>query len=141
MASMARRELLRVLGSSAAWPLVARAQQFKAARIGALYIGIADEEAFKTNLREGLRKLGYSEGQNVVYELRSAEGKLERLPELAAELVGLKVDVIVALYVPCVLAAKQATRQIPIVSIAADPVETGTVPSLARPAETSRACL
>jgi putative ABC transport system substrate-binding protein len=138
MASMARRELLRVLGSSAAWPLVARAQQFKAARIGALYIGIVDEEAFKTNLRQGLRKLGYSEG---LYEFRSAEGKLERLPELAAELVGLKVDVIVALYVPCVLAAKQATRQIPIVSIAADPVETGIVPSLARPAETSRACL
>jgi putative ABC transport system substrate-binding protein len=73
------------------------------------------------------------EGQNIAYEFRSAEGRLERLPELAAELVRLKVDVIVALYVPCALAAKQATREIPIVIIAADPVETGVVSSLARP--------
>jgi putative ABC transport system substrate-binding protein len=80
-----------------------------------------------------LRELGYVEGQNIAFEFRSAEGKLDRLPELAAELVRLKVDVIVALYVPCALAAKQATRDIPIVIIAGDPVETGIVPSLARP--------
>jgi putative tryptophan/tyrosine transport system substrate-binding protein len=61
----------------------------------------------------------------------AAEGKLDRLPDLAAELVRLKVDVIVALYVPCALAAKQATQDIPIVIIAGDPVETGIVPSLA----------
>ena len=73
------------------------------------------------------------EGQNITFEFRSAEGKLERLPELASELVRLKVDVIVALYVPCALAAKQATREIPIVIVAADPVETGIVASLARP--------
>jgi putative ABC transport system substrate-binding protein len=73
------------------------------------------------------------EGKNVAFEFRSAEGNLDRLPELAAELVRLKVDVIVALYVPCARAAKQATREIPIVIIAADPVETGIVPSLARP--------
>jgi putative ABC transport system substrate-binding protein len=72
-------------------------------------------------------------GQNVAFEFRSAEGGPERLPELAVELVGLKVDVIVALYVPCALAAKQATRDIPIVILAGDPVETGIVPSLARP--------
>src|SRR5205823_3718490 len=71
----------------------------------------------------------------IAYEFRSAEGRLGRLTELAAELVRLKVDVIVALYVPCALAAKQATREIPIVIIAADPVETGVVPSLARPGE------
>jgi putative tryptophan/tyrosine transport system substrate-binding protein len=129
-----RREFITLLGgAAAAWPLAARAQQPKLARIGALYIGTADEEAFKTNLRDGLRELGYVEGQNIAFEFRSAEGKLDRLPELAAELVRLKVDVIVAVYVPPSLAAKQATREIPIVVIVGDPVETGIVPSLARP--------
>jgi len=68
----------------------------KVARIGALYIGLADAESFKKELREGFRELGYEEGQNITFEFRSAEGKLERLPELASELVRLKVDVIVA---------------------------------------------
>jgi putative ABC transport system substrate-binding protein len=103
------------------------------ARIGALYIGLADAESFKKELQEGLREVGYVEGQSIAFEFRSAEGKLDRLPELAAELVRLKVDVIVALYVPCALAAKEATREIPIVIIAADPIETGIAPSLARP--------
>ena len=124
---------LGALGGAAVWPQVARGQQSKLARIGALYIGLADAESFKTELREGLRELGYVEGQNIAFEFRSAEGKLDRLPELAAELVRLKVDVIVALYVPPSLAAKQATREIPIVAIVADPVETGIVASLARP--------
>ena len=115
------------------WPLAAFAQQPKLARIGALYIGTADAETFKNELREGMRELGYVEGQNIAFEFRSAEGKLDRLPELAADLVRLKVDVIVALYVPPSLAAKQATRDIPIVVIVGDPVETGIVPSLARP--------
>jgi putative tryptophan/tyrosine transport system substrate-binding protein len=133
---MKRREFITLLGGgAAAWPLAARAQQSKVARIGALYIGLADAESFKKELREGLRELGYMEGQDIAFEFRSAEGKLDRLPELAAELVRLKVDVIVALYVPSALAAKQATREIPIVIIAADPVETGVVPSLARPGE------
>jgi putative tryptophan/tyrosine transport system substrate-binding protein len=131
---MRRREFISLLGGTAVvWPLAARAQQSKVARIGALYIGLADAESFKNELREGLRELGYVEGQNIAFEFRSAEGKLDRLPELASELVRLKVDVIVALYVPCALAAKQATREIPIVIIAADPVETGIVPSLAHP--------
>ena len=131
---MQRRKFISLLGGAvAAWPLSARGQQFKMARIGALYIGLADEASFKTALREGLRELGYVEGQNIAFEFRSAEGKLDRLPELAAELVRIKVDVIVALYVPSALAAKQATREIPIVAIAADPVETGIVASLARP--------
>src|SRR3984893_16528871 len=131
---MKRREFISLLGRAAiVWPLVTRAEQSKIARIGALYIGLADAESFKNELREGLRELGYVEGQNIAFEFRSAEGKLDRLPELASELVRLKVDVIVALYVPCALAAKQATRDIPIVIIAADPVETGIVPSLAHP--------
>src|SRR5207247_1542086 len=128
-----RRDFITLLGGAAAWPLAARAQQSKMPRIGALYIGLADAESFKKELVEGLRQLGHVEGKNIAFEFRSAEGKLDRLPELAAELVQLKVDVIVPLYVPSALAAKQATREIPIVIIAADPVEVGIVPSLARP--------
>jgi putative ABC transport system substrate-binding protein len=129
-----RRAFITLIGgAAAAWPLAARAQQSKVPRLGALYIGTADAESFKKELREGLRELGYVEEQNIAFEFRSGEGKLDRLPELAAELVRLKVDVIVALYVPPSLAAKQATREIPIVVIVGDPVETGIVPSLARP--------
>src|SRR5215475_784198 len=131
---MRRRVFLGIIcGAATSWPLAAFGQQTKVARIGALYLGNADADSFKTNLREGLRELGFIEGQNIAFEFRSAEGKTDRLPALADELVGLKVDVIVALYVPCALAAKQATVTIPIVAIAADPVETGIVPSLARP--------
>jgi ABC-type uncharacterized transport system substrate-binding protein len=131
---MKRREFITLLGGAAAsWPLAARAQQSKTARIGVLYIGTADAESFKEELRQGLRELGYVEGQNIAFEFRSAEGKLDRLPELAAELVRLNVDVIVALYVPPSMAAKQATGEIPIVVIVGDPVETGIVASLARP--------
>src|SRR5262245_8727009 len=135
MASYIRRRkfLATLLGGAASWPLAARAQPSKVARIGVLYIGLADAESFKKELRDGLRELGYMEGQNIAFEFRSAEGKLDRLPELASELVRLKVDVIVALYVPSALAAKHATREIPIVMIAADPVETGIVASWARP--------
>jgi len=133
-AAMRRRVFLGLLGAAATtWPLALYGQQTKIVRIGALYLGNADADSFKTNLREGLRELGYVEGQNIAFEFRSAEGKADQLPLLAAELVRLKVDVIVALYVPCALAAKQATVDIPIVAIAADPVETGIVPSLARP--------
>jgi putative ABC transport system substrate-binding protein len=130
---MRRREFIMLLGGAAAWPLAARGQQSKLARIGVLYIGLADTESFKKEIREGLRELGYMEGQNIAFEFRSAEGKLDRLPGLAAELVQLKVDVIVTLYVPPSLAAKHATREIPVVAVVGDPVETGIVPSLAHP--------
>ncbi len=131
---MQRRAFIAGLaGSAAAWSLPARAQRSKVARIGALYIGTADPESFEKELREGLRDLGYVEGQNIAFEFRSAEGHLDRLPDLAADLVRLKVDVIVALYVPPSLAAKQATREIPIVVIVGDPIEAGIVPSLAHP--------
>ena len=127
---MKRREVIALLGGAATWPLAARAQQPRAARVGALYIGLADGESFKKELQEGLRELGYVAGQNIEFDFRSADGKADRLPALAAEL---KVDVIVALYVPSALAAKQATQNIPIVIVAADPVEMGIVSSLARP--------
>ena len=84
--------------------------------------------------REGLRELGYLEGQNIAIEFRWAEGKYDRLPGLAAELVRLKVDIIVAAALPAIEAAKQATGTIPIVMVSSlDPVATGFVASLARP--------
>ncbi len=134
MLDVHRRKLVKLFGGVAlAWPLAPLAQRSRVARIGAIHLGVADATSFTTELREGMRQLGYMEGQNLEFEFRSAEGRPERLPALAAELVSLKVDVIVALYVPCALAAKQATRDIPIVILAGDPVETGIVPSLARP--------
>ena len=132
---MKRREFITLLGgAAAAWPLVARAQQPKVPTIGALVIGNADPEEFWREFRQGLRDLGYVEGQNVRFEFRSAEGQVERVPELAAELVHLKVDVIVTWFTPTTQAAKQATSQIPIVMAdAGDPVGTGLVASLPRP--------
>jgi putative tryptophan/tyrosine transport system substrate-binding protein len=131
---MRRREFIRLLGGSAAtWPLAARAQQRKMRRVGALLLGNADAEAFQGEMREGLLKAGYVEGQNILFDFRSAQGRPDLLPELAAELVALKVNVLVALYTPCARVAQQATREIPIVAIAANPVETGLVASLARP--------
>jgi putative ABC transport system substrate-binding protein len=129
-----RREFIALLGSAAAaWPLDVRAQQSKVRRIGALLLGNADAESFRTELRDGLRKLGYTEGQNINFDFRSAGGNIDLLPQLAAELVALRVDVIVALYTPCALSAQQATREIPIVVVSGDPVGTGLATSLNRP--------
>ena len=83
--------------------------------IGALVIGNINPEQFWREFRQGLRDLGYVEGQNIRFEFRSAEGHLDRLPELAAELVRLKVDIIVTWFTPTAVAAKQATHEIPIV--------------------------
>ena len=116
-----------------AWPLSAHAQQPRMRRVGALILGNADAEAFQKEMREGLSKAGYIEGRNVQFDIRSAQGRLDLLPELATELVAAKVDVLVALYTPCARAAQQATRDIPIVAIVANPVETGIIASLARP--------
>jgi len=125
------------LGTLAA-PLAAEAQQAaKNARIGYLANHPAGDLGphLRAAFLQGLRDLGYVEGGNLVIEYRFAEGQLERFPALAAELVALKVDVIVtAGSTPSALAAKQATRTVPIVFIAAgDPVTSGLVSSLARP--------
>jgi len=118
-------------------PLAAEAQQAaKVARIGYLSPNLATGPHLREAFRQGLRDLGYVEGRNLVIEYRDAEGKVERLPALAAELVALTVDVIVTeggnTVVP--LAAKQATRTLPIVfATAADAVGSGLVTSLARP--------
>ncbi|MBI4608717.1 MAG: ABC transporter substrate-binding protein [Candidatus Rokubacteria bacterium] len=117
-------------------PLAAAAQQpAKIPRIGYLVPGArGGAPHLGQAFRQGLSDLGYVEGKNVVIEFRGAEGKFERLPELAAELVRLKVDVIFAPVQRAILAAKNATQTIPIVTAAAiNPVETGLVASLARP--------
>jgi len=132
---MNRREAIIALVALGAVSRAAGAQQAaKVHRVGliagTLVVGSRTVEAF----RQGLRDLGYVEGRNLVIEYRDAEGKLERFPALAAELVALKVDVIVAPSTPAVLAARQATGTIPIVFIgAADAVTSKLVTSLARP--------
>jgi putative ABC transport system substrate-binding protein len=132
-----RRTFLAGTGAALfATPFAAEAQQAaKIARIGYLGTNLAVSPHQHEAFRQGLRDLGYVEGRNVVIEYRSAEGKYERLPALAAELVALKVDVIVAAGgTPPALAATQATRTLPIVFIGAgDPVTSGLVTSLARP--------
>ena len=135
---MQRREFITLLGGAAAWPVAARSQQPKVPTIGALVIGNINPEQFWREFRQGLRDLGYVEGQNIRFEFRSAEGHLERLPELANELVRLKVDIIVTWFTPTAVAAKQATREIPIVMAeTGDPIGTGLVASLPRPVEMS----
>ncbi len=132
-----RREFLGVLGgAAAAWPLGASAQQAaKVPRIGYLAANLATAPQLTEAFRQGLYDLGYVEDRNVVIEYRDAEGKLERLPALATDLVALKVDVIVtAVGTYAALVAQQATRMLPIVFIAVgDPVTSGLVTSLARP--------
>ena len=134
---MKRRTFLAMVsGSLLAAPLAAEAQQAaKIARIGYLAANLAANPHLQEAFLQGLRDLGYVEGRNLVIEYRDAEGKPERLPALAAELVALKVDVIVtAGGTLAALAAKQATRTLPIVfAAAADPVESGLVTSFARP--------
>ncbi len=115
---------------------LAQAQQpARIPRIGILLTPSASVYSARVEaLRQRLRELGYVEGKNIVIEYRYAEGKLERLPDLAAELVRLKVDVIVTAGSPAILAAKKASATIPIVfADAGDPVGTGIVSSLARP--------
>jgi putative tryptophan/tyrosine transport system substrate-binding protein len=135
---MKRREFIALLGSAAfAWPLAARAQQqgmpVKVWRLGFLQPG-APPEPLVDAIRARLRELGYVEGRDLTVEARWAEGKLDRLAALAAELVGLNVDVIVAFTTPAALAARHATNTIPIVFTAVgDPLGAGVVASLARP--------
>jgi putative ABC transport system substrate-binding protein len=131
-----RRTFIGGLGLLLAVPLVAEAQQAgKVPRIGFLALNLAPNPHLHEAFRQGLRDLGYVEGRNVVIEIRDAEGTHQRLPAFAAELVALKVDVIVTGGgTPAALAAKQATKTIPIVFASApDPVTDGLVTSLARP--------
>jgi putative tryptophan/tyrosine transport system substrate-binding protein len=129
---MRRRASIGFLGGAAAWPLAARAQQTKLARIGVLIT--ANPEPFQTVFRQLLREQGLVEGQTVQFEFRSADGKAGLLPGLAEELVRLKVDILVVVQTPAAFAARQATSEIPIVMAGvADPVATGLIANLARP--------
>ena len=131
---MKRREFISLLGGAATWPLTARAQQAtKSYRIGMLEtISPALNAAHLDAFREGLRQLGYVQGKNYVIEYRSADGRADRFPSLAAELVRLGVDVIVARGTPAAVAAKNATETIPVIMASVgDPLL--IVDSLARP--------
>ncbi|HTK91363.1 MAG TPA: ABC transporter substrate-binding protein [Verrucomicrobiae bacterium] len=133
---MDRRTFLAGAAMLLAAPLAAEGQvPGKVPRVGYVFarVSSADQRLWDA-ARQGLRELGYVEGQNITLEVRWAEGRTERLPELVAELVRFKVDVLVVATTPAALAAKDATRTIPIVFVAVgDPVGTGVVASLARP--------
>src|SRR5205814_7339149 len=124
-------------GAAAAWPLAARAQQpaGRVYRIGYQSIALRERTLhYVKAFEDGLRSLGYRVGENVVIEYRFADGEMERLPALAADLVRLGVDIIITGFNPITVAAMKATTTIPIVMISGiDPVSTGLIASLARP--------
>jgi putative ABC transport system substrate-binding protein len=130
-----RRAFITLLGGAAAWPLAARAQPAKLPTVGFLGQSTPLGEGERAvAFAQRLRELGWIEGRTVVIEYRWAEGQSERLAEIAAEFVRLKVDIIVTGGTPAVVAAKQATSAIPVVfATAGDPVGVGLVASLARP--------
>ena len=125
---MRRREFITLLnGAAVGWSLAASAQtQPKIPRVGCVVSSTPTlAKLYIEALRQGLGELGYVEGQSILLEIRWAEGHIERMPELVAELVGLKVDVLVAGGSPAALAAKNATQTIPIVMVAVNPVGLG----------------
>jgi ABC-type uncharacterized transport system substrate-binding protein len=130
-----RRRFVMGLGLLLALPVAAHAQPVgKLPRVGYLFYGSPGPSREIDAFRQGLRELGYIEGQSIAVEYRFASGQVERYPELAAELVRLKVDVIVAPATPQALAAKQATSSIPIVFVlVADAVGAGLITNFARP--------
>jgi ABC-type uncharacterized transport system substrate-binding protein len=132
-----RRDFVTLVGgAAAAWPVVAAAQQpvKKMRSLGLLLPGLPEASMGKVT-RDRLRELGYTEGRDIVLEARWADGKMERLDELAVELARLHLDAIIAYTTPGAIAARKATTTIPIVFLfVGDPVGTGVVPSLAHPA-------
>jgi putative ABC transport system substrate-binding protein len=133
---MRRREFIAFIGGTACWPFSAVAQQpVRIAKIGHLESGVPSSSPnLLAAFRDGLRRLGYVEGQNLFIVSRYAEGKEDRLPQVAKELVEYGVDVIFAIGPPQALAAAKATDKIPIVFVGGgDPVQMGLVKSFARP--------
>ena len=136
MGDIRRREFVTLLGGLAVWPIAARGQQpVRIAKVGHLESGLPSSSPnLLAAFRQGLRELGHVEGQNLFIERRYAEGREERLPQLAEELVQFGVDIIFAIGPPQALAAAKATDRIPIVFVGGgDPVAMGLVKSLAHP--------
>jgi putative tryptophan/tyrosine transport system substrate-binding protein len=128
-----RREFIAGLGSAAAWPLVARAQDVPQIRVGLLSVAGTFSNSLFEAFHKEMRSLGYPDAR-VAYEFRSAGGDLTRLPALAAELVGMPVDVIVTDGPPAARAMKDVTTQVPVVmATVGDPIATGLVDNMARP--------
>src|SRR5215471_7221097 len=130
-----RREFVTLLGSAAAWPMAARAQQAARPVVGFLRDATAAGSGFMVNgLRKGLAEAGFVEGRNLTIDYAWTDGQTERLPTLAAELVGRHVPVIVSSSINATVAAKAATSTIPVVfAVNNDPVALGLVASLNRP--------
>jgi len=138
-----RRDFITLLGGAAAWPLAARAQQTgRVYRVALVFttspvsemVGADPIHPLARSFVHGLRTLGYLQGQNLVLEHRSAEGRFERFPEIMRELVAIKTDVIVTVANPMTRAAKDVTGTVPIVmAYSVSPVELGVVQSLSRP--------
>jgi putative ABC transport system substrate-binding protein len=130
---MKRREFIAGLGTAAAWPLAARAQQ-RTPTVGFLAGGPENTQRVTTPFVQALKEVGLIDGQNVALEIHFASGKLDRMPALADDLVRRRVDVIVAYGLPAAVAAKAATDTVPIVfAIGEDPLNEGIVASLNRP--------
>ena len=128
-----RREFITLLGAAAVWPLAARAQQPKVWRIGVL-APVPPTPVMLSAFRDGMRRRGYVEGQNLSIDVRWPQGTFDQDPSVVTELVNDNVDVIVAWATPATIAARRATSTIPIVMAAVgDPVGSGFIASLARP--------
>ena len=131
---MKRREFIMLIGGAAAvWPLVARAQQTAIPKVGYVWVGDPNTDVSGVGLRQGLADRGYVIGRNLIFEDRYARGDLEKVPALIAELLALKVDVLVTVGTQSSLVARRATSTVPIVSASGDPVGSGLAASLNRP--------